>query len=205
MDSYLEFLLEKFLIFDKSAELHEANSIDDIHKIKKLVNTTFKKLSDESFIKTTSNILENFNCYDILDFSFNNKKNTSCANDIYMLYKNYKMNVPKINITKTTKDVILNSNILEIDNNLDTSNVKYLSSIDYCINMQENPLEIQSNTKKWNLEYKIKMKYAKSYYTFSIYNWKDDDRWHVASNITNKKIINMFLKELEKYKTESCC
>jgi len=199
MDNYLEYLLEKFLIFDKSAELHEANSIDDIHKIKKLVNTSFKKLSDESFIKTTSNILENFNCYDILDFSFDNKKNTSCANNIYILYKNYKINVTKVDNTTT------NSSLLEIDNNLDTSNVKYLSSIDYCINIQEKPLEIQSNTKKWNLEYKIKMKYAKSYYIFSLYNWKDDEKWHVASNTNDKKIVNMFLKELEKHKIESCC
>jgi hypothetical protein len=199
MDNYLEYLLEKFLIFDKSAELHEANSIDDIHKIKKLVNTSFKKLSDESFIKTTSNILENFNCYDILDFSFDNKKNTSCANNIYILYKNYKINVTKVDNTTT------NSSLLEIDNNLDTSNVKYLSSIDYCINIQEKPLEIQSNTKKWNLEYKIKMKYAKSYYIFSLYNWKDDEKWHVASNTNDKKTVNMFLKELEKHKIESCC
>jgi hypothetical protein len=199
MDNYLEYLLEKFLIFDKSAELHEANSIDDIHKIKKLVNTSFKKLSDESFIKTTSNILENFNCYDILDFSFDNKKNTSCANNIYILYKNYKINVTKVDNTTT------NSSLLEIDNNLDTSNVKYLSSIDYCINIQEKPLEIQSNTKKWNLEYKIKMKYAKSYYIFSLYNCKDDEKWHVASNTNDKKTVNMFLKELEKHKIESCC
>jgi hypothetical protein len=199
MDNYLEYLLEKFLIFDKFAELHEANSIDDIHKIKKLVNTSFKKLSDESFIKTTSNILENFNCYDILDFSFDNKKNTSCANNIYILYKNYKINVTKVDNTTT------NSSLLEIDNNLDTSNVKYLSSIDYCINIQEKPLEIQSNTKKWNLEYKLKMKYAKSYYIFSLYNWKDDEKWHVASNTNDKKTVNMFLKELEKHKIESCC
>jgi hypothetical protein len=199
MDNYLEYLLEKFLIFDKSAELHEANSIDDIHKIKKLVNTSFKKLSDESFIKTTSNILENFNCYDILDFSFDNKKNTSCANNIYILYKNYKINVTKVDNTTT------NSSLLEIDNNLDTSNVKYLSSIDYCINIQEKPLEIQSNTKKWNLEYKIKMKYAKSYYIFSLYNWENDEKWHVASNTNDKKTVNMFLKELEKHKIESCC
>lgn len=199
MNSYLEYLIHKFLIFDKSTELHESNIIDDINKIKILVNTTFKKLSDESFIKTTSNILENFNCYNILDFSFNNKKETSCATDIYMLYKNYKMNVPKINIAKTTKD------ILEIDNNLDTSNVKYICSIDYHIKINNDPLEIKSNTKKWNLEYKIKIKYGKSFHTFSLYNWKDDERWHVASNTNDKKIVNMFLKELEKHKIESCC
>lgn len=203
MDNYLEYLIEKFLIFDKRAELDESNSIDDINKIKNIININFKKLTDDIYIKLTLDILEHFNCYDILDFSFKNKKDASYANDIYMLYKNYKMS--NTNVTSGNVNQVNNNSLLEIDNDLDTSNVKYIQTIDYCIKFGKDALKIKSDIKKWNLEYKIKIKYGKSYYTFSVYNWIDDDRWHVASDTSNKKVINLFLKELEKYKIESCC
>jgi hypothetical protein len=189
MEDYLEYLIEKYLIFDKRAELDESNSIDDISKFGKVED---KKLNDTIYIKKTEEILREFNCYDILDFSFNSKKEMSQAEEIYMLYKNYKMSISKLKEIK-------------IDNSIDTSDVKYICSLDYCIDMGEKPLEIRSDKKKWDLEYKIVLKYNKKDYNFSVYNWKGDNKWHVATAIDNKKVIDIFLKELENKKITDCC
>jgi hypothetical protein len=189
MEDYLEYLIEKYLIFDKRAELDESNSIDDIYKLGEIEN---KKLNDMVYIKKTEEILREFNCYDILDFSFNSKKEISQAEEIYMLYKNYKMSVSKLKEIK-------------IDNSINTSNVKYICSLDYCIDMGEKPLEIKSDKKNWNLEYKCVLKYNKKEYKFSVYNWKDNNKWHVGTEIDNKKIIDIFLKELENKKVVDCC
>lgn len=191
MEEYLEYLIEKYLIFDKRAELDEANTISDISKFRKVED---KKLNDIIYIKKTEEILEQFKCYDILDFSFSHKKDISQAEEIYMLYKNYKISKSKETQIK-----------IEIDNKIDTSDVKYVCSLDYCIDMEEKPLEIKGDKKKWNLEYKIILKYNKKDYKFSVYNWENNNKWHVATAIDNKKIIDVFLKELENKRVIDCC
>jgi hypothetical protein len=209
MDYYLEYLIEKYLIFDKRVELDESNSIVDIDKIKVEVKCD-KKMNDASYICMTGDILERYNCYDILDFSFKNKKSVLDSEEIYMLYKNYKMskavitksgieNVKEERVRKTKTDYII-----KMDKDVDTSGVKYICSIDYELELGELPIKIESDIKKWKREYKFKMVYRKKTYIYSIYDWEGSDKWNVGCDVMDRGCIEVFLGYLEE-KSGCCC
>jgi hypothetical protein len=218
MDYYLEYLIEKYLIFDKRVELDESNSIVDIDKIKDKINDKIKcnkKMNDASYISMTGDILEKYNCYDILDFSFKNKKNVSDSEEIYMLYKNYKMSktaVSKSKVENVNENVNENVKankkktdyVIKMDENVDTSGVKYICSVDYELELGELPLKIESDIKKWKREYKFTMLYRKKTYIYSVYDWEGSDRWHVGCDVMDKRCTEVFLGYLEE-KNGCCC
>jgi len=197
MDSYLEYLIEKFLIFDKRAELDESNSIDDIEKIRTVIKLGNKRLSDDIYISVTSEILEKFNCYDILN---KGKKDVSCSEEVYMLYKNYKMSSVKKVECKAKCDLEVT-----MDDSLDVSGVKYVCDVGFELNVGRLPVVVKGDNKKWSKEYKFRVVYKKRKYIFSVYDWVGKQGWYVGCDNKNAEVTSLFLDFLKETSVQVCC
>ena len=186
MEDYIEYLITKLVVFEKGVELDESNCVDDILKIR---IEKSKKVTDDSMRTFTQQFLGEYLCFEIVDTEFSNRINEySCLYDNYKLYRS-------------------NNKIQSIikDDTLDTSKVLYSQSISLTRHHLEHvygeAIELNSTTKNWNIEYKFKM--GKD--IFSVYDWKGDDRLHLASNTVSKVVIGKFISELERNVKVDCC
>lgn len=204
INNYITYLINKFLIFKKNTELHEANSIldQDIIILSIPTNLLKPKLNDTLFIKITEFILDNFLCFKISLYNLikDHQININDAENIYFQFKKYKNSDSKTQQSETT---------LTLEETLDTSTTFYIDSIDYtskdlvrCFN---NPLYTGNKTDPWRYEYKFSLSVKHKKYIFSLYDYYDDDDnfyefkniyWHVASNTNKKEIYKQFINQL---------
>ena len=65
IDSYLQYLVEKYFVFHELAELDEANTIDDIVILKRDIANDIEKLTDDNMIGLTKTVFSKFRFYNI--------------------------------------------------------------------------------------------------------------------------------------------
>ena len=204
LDNYITYLINKFFIFKKNSELHEANSILDKDIIISCIpkNILKPKLNDKLFIQITQFIINNFLCFQINEF-LHSKYNTIIddnSENIYLEFKKYKNPDSKTQESETT---------LNLEDKLDTSSTFYIDSIDLtskdlvrCFN---NPLYTGNKTDPWRYEYKFSLTVKHKKYIFYLYDYYDDNDnfyefkniyWHVACNTNKKEIYKEFLNQL---------
>jgi len=205
INNYITYLINKFLIFKKNAELHEANSILDQDIIilcipQKLLKP---KLNDTLFIKITEFILDNFLCFKInalLSLIKDCQITINNAENIYSQFKKYKNSDSKTQESETT---------LNLEENLDTSSTFYIDSINYTskdlVRFFDKPLYTGNKNDPWRYEYKFSLSVKHKKYIFSLYDYYDDNDnfyefkniyWHVASNTNKKEIYKEFINQL---------
>jgi hypothetical protein len=123
IDSYFQYLLEKYFVFHQLAELDEANTIDDIDILKREILINIKKLSDDNMIGLTKKVFLTFRCYNIgikdETRGFGDRLNSDQTEKIYLNYKKYKC--LKSNSKKTN---------LTIKPEIDTKDTYYMDSLD---------------------------------------------------------------------------
>jgi len=94
IDSYLQYLVEKYFVFHELAELDEANTIDDIVILKRDIANDIEKLTDDNMIGLTKTVFSKFRFYniDIKDKigGFGSRLNLDVTEMIYLHYKKYK-------------------------------------------------------------------------------------------------------------------
>jgi hypothetical protein len=96
---YCSYLLQKFYIIGKDVELHSTNCIDDIdkfllevEKIQNKFNQTEHVSGNWNLQKLTEEILEYFQCFNVIDFELESRIATTEADQIYEQFKKYKQN-----------------------------------------------------------------------------------------------------------------
>lgn len=207
IDSFLQYLLDKYFVFDPKAELDESNTIDDIsilrQHIDKLVN--FKKVTDKAMIELCKQIFEYFRCFNIgllVNGSFGDQLCDVDASRIYMHYKRY-----KCSSTSHTRET---ETSLVLDNTLNTNDTFYVDSLEIVTTTDlKNTFGefVLSGNKSDDFRYEYRFRFAKDkrVYKFSIYNYKnnqgefyrdDDIYWHVASNTDKVDVNSSFIKYL---------
>jgi hypothetical protein len=215
-DCFLQYILEKYFVFDPLAELDESNTIDDIDILKRRVNTNIKR-TDETMIELTKQILLQFRCFEIA-VGFKDASNLSSIH-ASIIYNNYK----KYRCTSSTKTRETETS-LRLDQSLDTSNTSYVMSLDHTTTEQLNRrygeyLHTGAQTDKYRYEYRFMFTKGGKRYTFSLYDYVDesgnfykpqDIYWHVSSNTNKQEIIDAFLMSFEMDLQESqemqdCC
>lgn len=222
VDNFLQYLLDKYFIFDPKAELDESNTIDDISILRRQLdkNATFKKVSDDNMVKLCKTILESFRCFNIgllVDGSFGDQLSDVDASQIYMHYKRYKCS--SSSQTRETETSLV------LDNTLNTSDTFYVDSLE---TVTTNDLKnrfgnyIQSGKSENDFRYEYRFRFAKDnrVYKFSLYDYKNDDGefykdqdiyWHVASNTDKHDVNTSFVRYLvettlsQHNNLEECC
>lgn len=203
LKNYLNFLINKFLIFKQNTDLDESNSIldSDIIISNIPINLIKPKLNDKIFIQITKKILDNFYCFKINDIIDISQKITSDQSEnIYLHFKTYKNPDSKIHETETS---------LTLDTNLNTSKTFYIDSIDYTssdlIKCFDKPLYTGTKQTDWRYEYKFNLIFQQKKYIFALYDYLDDNDnfypfndiyWHVASNTDNIDVYKQFINQL---------
>lgn len=207
VDNFLQYLLDKYFIFDPKAELDESNTIDEIgilrSKLDKVIK--FKKVSDENMVELCKTILESFRCFNIgllVDGSFGDQLSGMDAVKIYMHYKRYKCS--SSSQTRETETSLI------LDNTLNTSDTFYVDSLE-TITTEHLKSKfgnyIVSGKLDDDFRYEYRFRFAKDnrVYKFSVYDYRNDDGefyndqdiyWHVASNTDKQDVNTSFLKYL---------
>lgn len=203
LNNYINFLINKFLIFKQNSDLDESNSIldKDIIISNIPINLIKPKLNDKQFLQITKLILDNFLCFKIdykIDISHKILNNQS--ENIYSYFKTYKNSDSKIHETETS---------LTLDIHLDTSKTFYIDSIDYTsrdlVKNFDKPLYTGTKYTEWRYEYKFQLIFQQKKYIFSLYDYLDDNDmfysfndiyWHVASNTDNLDVYKEFINQL---------
>ena len=212
IDSYLQYLLDKYFVFHELAELDEANTIDDIAIFKREIPNDIKKLTDDNMVGLTKTVVSKFKCYNIgiKDESggFGSRLNSDETEKIYLHYKKYKS---------------LNSNSrenLKINPEIDTNDTYFIDSLDTITTHQLQSAFgdfLTSGTKKDNFryEYRFEFKTHGKKYKFSLYDYLDDNNefydtddifWHIASDTCKSDIVHSFKDNLiAKLSETDCC
>jgi hypothetical protein len=176
VDNFLQYLVNKYFVFDPKAELDESNTIDDVSILTRYLDTVvkFKKVSDENMVKLCKKVFEFFRCYNI-GVSFGDRLCDIDASKIYMNYKRYKCSSSSQTRERETS--------LILDNTLNTDdNFRY----EYRLRFAKD-----SRVYKFSL-YDYKNDDGEFY--------EDDDiYWHVASNTDKKDVNTSFVKYLYEY------
>jgi hypothetical protein len=211
MDTFLEYILEKYYVFDPLAELDESNTIDDIDIIKRRVNTNIKRIDDNSMIDLTKQIFLQFRCFNIeVNFQKSQPLLTDMASIVYNHYKKY-----KCTSSTSTRET---ETSLRLDESLDTKKTYYVASLD---KVTTDDLKskfgeyMRTGGKKDDYRYEYRFLFTKGgkKYTFGLYDYKNDDNdfycdddiyWHISSNTDKKVIIDAFVKTLEQTLIECC-
>lgn len=210
VDNFLQYLVDKYFVFDPKAELDESNTIDDISILRRHIDTyvNIKKVSDENMIKLCNKILECFRCYNIgllVNGSFGDQLGNMDSSKIYMNYKRY-----KCSSTSQTRE---RETSLILDNTLNTNDTYYVDSLETITTQNLNAKfgdYIKSGKIDDNFRYEYRFRFAKDsrVYKFSLYDYrndngefyKDDDiYWHVASNSDKTDVNTSFVKYLYEY------
>lgn len=203
VDNFLQYLVDKYFVFDPKAELDESNTIDDVSILRKYLDTVvrFKKVSDENMVKLCKKVFEFFLCYNI-DVSFGNRLCDVDASKIYMNYKRYKCSSNSQTRERETS--------LILDNTLNTNDTYYVDSLEMITTKDLNEKfgdYIKSGKVDDNFRYEYRFRFAKDsrVYKFSLYDYRnengefyedDDIYWHVASNTDKKDVNTSFVKYL---------
>lgn len=200
-DRYLEYIINKWFVFDKRSELHEANTIVDIDIIKRYV-TIPKRVSDQNMIVLTQHILETFMCFPItITIRITDRVPVTESETIYMHYKRYKNSTSSTQATETT---------LQPNTNLDTSKTVYVDSLDNVTTKQlqalfGDPLLTGNPGDNYRYEYRLEFITDHKRHIFSLYDYLNTRNtfndlenvyWHIASETTNPKTIRCFVDYL---------
>ena len=206
VDNFLQYLVNKYFVFDPKAELDESNTIDDVSILTRYLDTVvkFKKVSDENMVKLCKKVFEFFRCYNI-GVSFGDRLCDIDASKIYMNYKRYKCSSSSQTRERETS--------LILDNTLNTNDTYYVDSLETITTRDLNAKfgdYIKSGKPEDNFRYEYRLRFAKDsrVYKFSLYDYKNDDGefyedddiyWHVASNTDKKDVNTSFVKYLYEY------
>ena len=199
MESYINYLLNKYLIFEDNI----GNELKDLEKFKSDIKSDIKK--DIDFIKITKWILVEFLCFEInIKIDIKDRINETEAEKIFYHYKKYKCS----NVRET-------ETYLNLDNTLDTSKTEWVESIDINTSDLIDKYGDYSRTgnigDNYRFEYKFEFIDSGKRWIFSMYDYlntddvfdnEDDIYWHIASNTKRGDIIKRFIKMLEE---KSCC
>ena len=219
LDNYINYLIDKYFIFDKRVELDESNCIVDSRDLMKKVDVNTKvKYSDTKFIELTKTILDKFLCFKIsISFSLQDRLMLTKSDEIYLHYKKYKNSQNcKARETET---------YLKYDHNIDTSKTVYVDSLDKYSSKQlcaiyGDPLKTGKQGDNHRYEYKFELTTGGKIYIFSLYDYLNEDNefykfsdiyWHIASNTDKKDIIKEFMDSLsiemetDHDNTNDCC
>lgn len=213
IDSYLQYLVEKYFVFHELAELDEANTIDDIAILKRDIANDIKKLTDDNMIGLTKTVFSKFRFYniDIKDKSggFGSRLNLNATEMIYLHYKKYK----SLNSNSKRED-------LKINPKIDTNDTYYIDSLDTITTHQlQNEfgdfLKTGTDKDSFRYEYRFEFKTGGKKYKFSLYDYLNDNNefydthdiyWHIASNTCKRDIIHLFKDSLiAKLSETDCC
>lgn len=206
VDNFLQYLVDKYFVFDPKAELDESNTIDDISILRRHIGTVVvnvKKVSDEIMVELCKQIFRFFRCYNIgllVNGSFGDQLCDIDASKIYMNYKRY-----KCSSTSQTRE---RETSLILDNTLNTNDTYYVDSLETITTQNLNNKfgdYIKSGKLDDNFRYEYRFRFAKDsrVYKFSLYDYKndngefyqdDDIYWHIASNTDKKDVNTSFVK-----------
>lgn len=211
IDSYLQYLVDKYFVFQELAELDEANTIDDIVILKNNI-PNIKKLTDDTMIGLTKSVVSKFKCYNIgikdKSGGFGSRLNLDGIENIYLHYKKYKS---------------LNSNSkgenLTIKPEIDTNDTYFIDSLDTITTHQLQSafgdfLKTGTNKDSFRYEYRFEFKTRGKKYKFSLYDYLNDNNefydtddifWHIASNTCKSDIVHLFKDSLITRLSETDC
>ncbi len=202
MELYVNYLLNKYFIFENGIKLDIGNELYDCNK---LLEYNINIKNDKDFIKFTKKILEDYVCFEInLTFNIKDRINENESEKIFYHYKKYKCS----NIRE--KETYLN-----LDNMLDTSKTEWVESIDINTSDLIDKYGYYCKTGKvgdnYRFEYKFEFIDKGKRWVFSVYDYlntkdefdnEDDIYWHIASDTKRGDVIKNFIKMLEE---KSCC
>lgn len=211
MESYVSYLLNKYLIFNELQNEDNYKLGDELcysscdELCKGLINKNIK--TDVHFIKLTKEILVKFGCFKIsLSINIDNRICENEAENIFYHYKKYKSSASEARETET---------YLNLNNKLDTSKTEWVESIDIStsdlIDKYGNYSRTGNSDDNHRFEYKFEFIEKGKRWIFSVYDYlntdnlfddEDDIYWHVASNTKRGDIIKKFITTL---KEKSCC
>lgn len=231
VNKYLDYLLEKLYIFKPNVELDVSNCIDDKSAFelndfyddnKTALNNKTKKVSDEFLQNITKHILNNYLCFEVIDYNLEKRLPESQQLHLYNLYKKYKENKNQIRdypdedccVTTVTQEcnsvateLQLNSTAF-VDSSLDTNglDIEYIESLDLVttnglVNAYGQYLFTGTRGSCHRYEYK----FCFNGYIYSVYDYLDENDkwypiddiyWHVATNCRDSSINDLFIKEI---------
>jgi hypothetical protein len=223
VNKYLDYLLEKLYIFKPNVELDVSNCIDDksafeLNKFYDEKNNT-KKVSDQFLQNITKHILNNYLCFEVIDYNLQNRLNESQQLQLYNLYKKYKENKNQIREYpidccnevggSVTTESQLNSTPF-IDTSLDTSgpDIEYIESLDLVTTKglaNAYGKYLFTGTSRGSC-HRYEYKFSFNGYIYSIYDYLDENDkwypiddiyWHVATNCKECSINDLFIKEIK--------
>ena len=214
VDNFLQYLVDKYFVFDPKAELDESNTIDDVLILERGLGgrIKLKKITDESMIELCKNVIRTFGCYDIA-VCIGDRLSEEQASIIYMHYKRYKCS--SNSHTRETETSLV------LDSTLKTNDTYYIESLD---DITTNDLKtkfgnyICSGNPGDDFRYEYRFRFAKDnrVYKFSLYDYRndfgefyqeDDIYWHVASDTDKKDVTSSFIEYLNKglNTPQDCC
>ena len=199
MESYINYLLNKYLIFENNVNIGVGNELKDLEKFK----CDIKK--DIDFIKITKMILDEFLCFEInVNINIDSRINGCEAEKIFYHYKKYKCS----NVRET-------ESYLNLDNELDTSKTEWVESINIdtsdLVDKYGDYSRTGNDDDNHRFEYKFEFIDNGKKWIFSVYDYlntddvfdnEDDIYWHIASNTKRGDTIKRFITMLRE---KSCC
>ena len=199
MESYINYLLNKYLIFENNVNIGVGDELKDLEKFK----CDIKK--DIDFIKITKGILDEFLCFEInINVNIDNRINETEAEKIFYHYKKYKCS----NVRET-------ESYLNLDNELDTSKTEWVESINIdtsdLVDKYGDYSRTGNDDDNHRFEYKFEFIDNGKKWIFSVYDYlntddvfdnEDDIYWHIASNTKRGDTIKRFITMLRE---KSCC
>ena len=199
MESYINYLLNKYLIFENNVNIGVGDELKDLEKFK----CDIKK--DIDFIKITKGILDEFLCFEInINVNIDNRINGCEAEKIFYHYKKYKCS----NVRET-------ESYLNLDNELDTSKTEWVESINIdtsdLVDKYGDYSRTGNDDDNHRFEYKFEFIDNGKKWIFSVYDYlntddvfdnEDDIYWHIASNTKRGDTIKRFITMLRE---KSCC
>lgn len=207
VDSFLEYLIDKYFVFDPKAEFDESNTIDDISILRRHLDKVFKikKVSDENMVELCKQFFQSFRCYNIgllVDGSFGDQLCDTDASNIYMHYKRYKCS--SSSHTRETETSLI------LDNTLNTNDTYYVDSLETITTKDLKDKfgdYILSGKAGDDFRYEYRFRFAKDnrVYKFSLYDYRNDNGefyqdhdiyWHIASNTDKTDVNTSFVKYL---------
>jgi hypothetical protein len=186
LDLYVNYLVDNYNIFEQDVYIDCTNCIADPCKILDVLHTP-----DESALKVTEDILSHYICYDTTDESFSRRiTNASFVLDKY-------------------KETVWH---LTVSDDIDTSQTEYVDSFETLTTSDLTSVlgpPDKSNPKDCTYRYEYKFKFVKGKrdYTFSIYDYLDnngnfyeeaDIYWHLAGDTKDAAVIGEFQGALMK-------
>lgn len=215
MGDYINYLLNKYLVFDEKEELFDekeevfrdnvGNEICDCDKLMTSINMKNDIKSDTDFIKLTKKILTYYLCFEInINIDIKDRIKESEAERIFYNYKKYKCS-----------DIRETETYLNLNNELDTSNTEWVESVDVSTSdlIDKYGLYCKTGDDKDNYRYEYKFEFIDKgkKWIFSVYDYLntndefDDENniyWHIASNTKRGDVIKKFITMLP---CKDCC